>query len=343
MGAALKFRQSSVPRQTGEIARLKVVQGPESGVVYVLLNGNATIGRGDENDVVIYDLKASRKHVEVKVDGQNGWIFKDLGSANGVIHNGHTVREGRLKNQDTLTIGETMFEFFAASESVSRMLQAPPREAVQIRAEQAAFESQRNRVLALAGAQKGPAKAPAAAQITSFATNSIMQKPVVKIAILGAAVFLAFPLLMDKKAVKSQKTKKSSAEDRDLANFLPESNNPITNKSAETFFQAGLREFRERNYLRAKLQFETALQISPGYPLAKRYLIESDKSIKDEVEAHLTVGKKSMDSGKVKTAKGHFEAVMRLLYRDQENPDYKEAKEQLDRLNKLGRGEAPQS
>ena len=50
-------------------------------------------------------------------------------------------------------------------------------------------------------------------------------------------------------------------------------------------------------------------------------------------------GRKELSAGRLKAAKGHFEAVMRLLYRDQTNPSYSEARDQLDKVVKTMNGE----
>src|SRR5690242_14810060 len=110
MGSALKFKQNNVPRQQGEQARLKVLQGPDYGSLYVIIGNKASIGRGEENDIVISDLKASRRHAEVTL-GQKGWVINDLGSSNGILYGGKATRTTPLRNSDAFTLGETTLEF----------------------------------------------------------------------------------------------------------------------------------------------------------------------------------------------------------------------------------------
>ena len=116
MGAALKFKQINIPRQAGEQARLRVIKAPGlkqgEGVVFVLTQSHASIGRGEENDIMIQDLRASRKHVELKYDPSNhAWIVTDTGSANGILHNQKVTRQATLYSGDQITVGETTFEF----------------------------------------------------------------------------------------------------------------------------------------------------------------------------------------------------------------------------------------
>ena len=64
MPNAVKHRQTKVPKQPGEMARLKVVQGPDKGVVFVVTGNRVSIGRGEENDVMFMDLKQPLKKGE---------------------------------------------------------------------------------------------------------------------------------------------------------------------------------------------------------------------------------------------------------------------------------------
>lgn len=67
------------------------------------------IGRGTECDVVIQDLKASRRHCQLtrKADG---FLLEDLGSRNGTFVNGVKITEPiLLKGNKTFQIGDTMF------------------------------------------------------------------------------------------------------------------------------------------------------------------------------------------------------------------------------------------
>jgi tetratricopeptide (TPR) repeat protein len=143
------------------------------------------------------------------------------------------------------------------------------------------------------------------------------------------------PSPKDQKRIEAKKKREKEQKDieRQLASFLPPL--PATGPMAasETFFQEGFREFRERNFLRARVQFETALQINPSHSLARSYLQQSERAIEEEVSSHLARGRRDMDSGKLRSARGHFEAVLRLLYRDPENPSILEAKDQLDSVN----------
>ena len=329
MAKATKLKQASAPRQPGEMARLKIVQGPDYGSVYIITASKVTIGRGDENDIVISDLKASRVHASITFT-ERGWNIQDLGSSNGLLHNGAPARSGALGPSDTVTLGETTLELISADLG-TKMLAAPPRSSNQIQLEQAAFAAQRERIRGISGKKSG-LKQPGASLFAKISKNP-------KMLVAAVAVFGVLFLIEPDTTKAPVQQKKPPAEARDIASYLPGSDLSVMSKSAEVFFKAGFREYRERNYLRARMQFETVLQVAPGHPLARLYLDNCNKEIEEEVRFHLETGKKSMEAGKLRDARGHFQAITRLLFRDQTNPALAEAKEQLEKLRKTSQGE----
>lgn len=315
MGAALKFKHADVPRQASERARLKIIEGPDLGATYVVSGMKATIGRGEDCDIILSDLKASRKHAEIVLNGDH-WNVRDLGSANGIKFNGKATRNAVVKTGDTVSLGVTTLEF-VSPEAGTAMLRALPRSIDQVKADQAAFDAQKKKVRSLAQIG-GAAKPAAAAGAAKAPPKNILILAVA--AVVGYVVFTA----SDKPAIL-----KKSTEKKDLAQFLPTNQDSAVSHSAEMFLKSGFREFREKNYLRARTQFETVLQIDPQNSLAQRYLQNCNQAIDGEVKFELDRGKKSYESGALKQARLHYEAVLRLLFRDQSNPAYVEARDQL--------------
>jgi len=82
--------------------------------IHIALADGLTIGRGDDNDVVLRDARASRKHARIVADG-TGWTVEDSGSSNGTFVDGAHVRRSRLDPGRTLTIGDTPLKVVDAS------------------------------------------------------------------------------------------------------------------------------------------------------------------------------------------------------------------------------------
>ncbi|MDQ1356824.1 MAG: hypothetical protein QOF20_2319 [Acidimicrobiaceae bacterium] len=74
-----------------------------------------TIGRLPECEIVLGDVNASRRHVEVRqaTDGGGGYVVVDLGSTNGTKVNGMGIHSHRLQHGDEITIGSTHLRFEA--------------------------------------------------------------------------------------------------------------------------------------------------------------------------------------------------------------------------------------
>lgn len=71
-----------------------------------------TIGRSRACDVVIPSAKVSRQHASISFSGGELWI-EDLGSANGVWHNGEKITRTKVANGDTFTISDETLLFEA--------------------------------------------------------------------------------------------------------------------------------------------------------------------------------------------------------------------------------------
>ena len=72
----------------------------------VALSDGLTIGRADDNTLVVRDGRASRHHARIVADG-TGWSVEDAGSSNGTYVDGAQVRRSRLDRGQILTVGDT--------------------------------------------------------------------------------------------------------------------------------------------------------------------------------------------------------------------------------------------
>ncbi|RMF43224.1 MAG: FHA domain-containing protein, partial [Anaerolineae bacterium] len=74
---------------------------------YILKAGKNTLGRKSDNDIVVADISASRRHAEIEYDTRNDQlIITDLGSTNGTFVNRERLeRPIRLQDNDVIRIG----------------------------------------------------------------------------------------------------------------------------------------------------------------------------------------------------------------------------------------------
>ena len=75
----------------------------------VALADGLTIGRADDNALVVRDGRASRRHARIVADG-TGWSVEDAGSSNGTFVDGAQVRRSRLDRGQILTVGDTLLK-----------------------------------------------------------------------------------------------------------------------------------------------------------------------------------------------------------------------------------------
>jgi hypothetical protein len=77
---------------------------------YPLESRALVIGRARDCDIHLPDPNASRRHAEVRPDGDD-YLLADLGSTNGTELNGQRVGQARLSSGDRILIGQTELTF----------------------------------------------------------------------------------------------------------------------------------------------------------------------------------------------------------------------------------------
>jgi hypothetical protein len=98
----------------GDVPQPEPEPEPEPDIVTLTVDGRAhtvsspkvVLGRSRECDVRVSDLNVSRRHAELRQDGDEYWIV-DLGSMNGTLLNGRRVERERLSDGDRITLGST--------------------------------------------------------------------------------------------------------------------------------------------------------------------------------------------------------------------------------------------
>jgi hypothetical protein len=76
----------------------------------VLSGARVVLGRSRDCDIQLDDPNTSRRHAEVRRDG-DAWVIVDLGSTNGIKVNGSRVAEAELHPGDEVTLGLVRLRF----------------------------------------------------------------------------------------------------------------------------------------------------------------------------------------------------------------------------------------
>ncbi len=106
-GAAAQIRGANAETATIGAPRLVI---EVNGTRHRLEPPGLVIGRGSEADLRINDPGVSRRHAEIRVRVQGALLnveIVDLGSTNGIVVNGHRVREAPLAEGSRIEIGNT--------------------------------------------------------------------------------------------------------------------------------------------------------------------------------------------------------------------------------------------
>ncbi|MGZ4239988.1 MAG: FhaA domain-containing protein [Actinomycetota bacterium] len=91
-------------------ADAELVQLGKTSRTWPLSKETVVIGRMEGCDVILPDPGVSRRHAEIRREGDE-WVVIDLGSTNGTEVNGKRVNRHRLTPGDRLVFGETALEF----------------------------------------------------------------------------------------------------------------------------------------------------------------------------------------------------------------------------------------
>lgn len=77
----------------------------------IVVSAENTIGAAEDNDIVINDKTVSRHHAVLYYDGQTFGI-RDLRSTNGIVMNGFKVDDLKLRNGDSVSLGNAVMKIY---------------------------------------------------------------------------------------------------------------------------------------------------------------------------------------------------------------------------------------
>ncbi len=85
--------------------KLVVLAGPQAGREHLLFEPITSVGRTDENEVVVADVSVSRHHARLKRNEEGGYTLTDLSSSNGTLVNGKRLTSAKVWPGDRLQFG----------------------------------------------------------------------------------------------------------------------------------------------------------------------------------------------------------------------------------------------
>jgi pSer/pThr/pTyr-binding forkhead associated (FHA) protein len=322
MSAASSLTTLSQPLDS---VMLTILSGAESGVAYKLMGQSITLGRDVENDVVLQDVKASRRHAKLELRDGNYWI-KDLGSRSGIIVNGTPTIESLLRIGDQLVIGSTLVRF-GTPQALSLVNTAPAMP-------QPIFSAPHVEPLA----KSQPPRKQQKQNKKSFAPW-----------IIGGVIAASLVIFLqdsntkkkhfdihDDEALDSQLEDMATNNEKQQQMLLKNGHDTQQYRTAQNFYQRGFREFREGNFARAIQNFEASLAIYPSHPLARRYLERSKQKLDLAIAQSIERGEKNFQQGRYNLALNDYRTVL-LLRNDQRDKIYQLALKRIESINLIFR------
>ncbi len=91
--------------------RLLVQGGPMAGREFFVTALRSTLGRAENNTIMIADLSISRHHMELIKNPDDTFLLRDLGSNNGTFLNGTQIKEAAVFEGDRIEAGKTSIQF----------------------------------------------------------------------------------------------------------------------------------------------------------------------------------------------------------------------------------------
>lgn len=302
--------------QLGESPILEQLSGSDKGQVFELKADRITIGRNDNNDIVIVGEAVSRYHACVEKDESGGFYVRDQGSKNGVQVNNVTVGEAALKDGDLVQIGSFMFRF-----------RAPIGSELPDHAGESEAEGEYAGVPQMSSRSAGPkSKRPLlygavglVLFLVVYMTNDDGKKPDAATGGDAAAQNNGLPVL-------PQPSPPPPFQDKNTAPSLVGSDDPLLRDSgdpnskktieaeeAEQYYKKGLREYTDENYHRAIELFRTALTLNRQHAMASYYLQLTYFEVETLANKNFEIGRKYFEAMHYQRSIYHFGEVISLL------------------------------
>lgn len=103
----------------------------------------------------------------------------------------------------------------------------------------------------------------------------------------------------------------------------------IQYQMAQEHYLKGFRDYRQSQYSRAIQSFQAALSFYPTHELARKYFIQAQRKFEEEVDRHMSQGRKYYQRQNYRMCQSSFASVM-IMVKDPVKPKYREAKQFYD-------------
>lgn len=108
-------------------------------------------------------------------------------------------------------------------------------------------------------------------------------------------------------------------------------------ESAQSYYIKGFRDYRQGQYGRAIMSFQASLSFDPNHVLSRKYLNQSIKKQSEIIQFNLDQARRYRQKNNFRLCRSAAQQVM-ILRKDQNDPQYKDAKIIFDECDTLSKG-----
>ncbi len=270
------LKNYQMTKEVGKHYRLLCMTGEKRGEVYYLKSKRIVLGRSPKADIKVFDNQSSREHVEL-TRIKDSFVLTDLNSNNGVIVNGKKVKQIDLKHKDRIIVGKTVYKF----------------EVVNVSDEEDDDEK---------------VEAPLEVQEETRKKKSLY--------VLIGIVLLVLLTMDDEKPTRRKRFEPSNDLNDEFVKIQKERQrvkDKRVQKQLDVIMGRGIRELREKNYLRAISEFRMALILSPQNPRAKAYEEKAKQQFDKEIEQFFTKASREFEALNFERSIRSYCAIVKML------------------------------
>lgn len=256
------------------------LNGPGKGRIFDMNAHRITIGRSDDNHIVLVDESISRVHAMLEYTEESALVVYDNESRNGILVNGKKVEASTLKNGDQLQVGNIAFQ------------------------------------ISIPSSNRSLADSP---ELSGHPAPSLGAKPTVNKRFIlygGAGLILVGALVLNKSPEEPKKKEAAKVEAKEspktevvaepnsnpIKGLLDPTRDPIESEleklpwndtgisESEAYFRRGQRELNNKNFQRAINSFQLALSLNKNH-------VEAQVSLADAVKASDEDAKNNFEKG----------------------------------------------
>ena len=302
---------------------IEIINGKEKGARFQIVSQKVSIGRSKDNDIILNDPKISRNHASLQITPEGLQIIR-LNPERKIFVGKQEITNAILELPSIILIGNTKLKATMVSNMPAHIPTASPSKIQKgsLQNLQSNNLLNNNRVMNFQN------------ELSHLKSSKKMNFYIV-VGIVGLLLYFLFSSSKSEKEeekglVTSEQQEKHISSIQEKSNEIyrarqQKGKNTVQYREAKALFIQGLRDYRERNYLRAMSYFNGALALFPQHVLSQRYLQKSRTKQNELIQMKLLEANRYYEHKQYRQAMASYGQIL-FLIQDKTNKIYREAK-----------------